>query len=116
MSYDKLTILLAKRVMGWGVGPDRFLMGNRSWMPRWRFQPTEHLQDAFRLLEKADPQEFTMVGDEKGIYFVRVQVRGAVGEARDTCKPRAITFALARALGFEPSPDTSTQKTLANRQ
>src|SRR5215469_5538601 len=27
MTSDQLTSLLAERVMGWGVGPDRFMMG-----------------------------------------------------------------------------------------
>jgi hypothetical protein len=36
MTSEQLTAVLAGRVMGWGVGPDRFLMGNRGWMPSWR--------------------------------------------------------------------------------
>ena len=51
MTSEHLTAILAERVMGWTVGPDRFMMGNRGWMPRWRFQPAEKLDDAFRLLE-----------------------------------------------------------------
>lgn len=56
MSNDQLTAVLAERVMGWTVSPDRFMMGNREWMPRWRFQPIDKLDDAFRLLEEAVPQ------------------------------------------------------------
>jgi len=53
MTSDVVTARLAERVMGWSVAPDRYLIGNRSWIPRWRFQPLERLEDAFRLLEKA---------------------------------------------------------------
>ena len=104
MTTDQLTAVLAERVMGWTVGPDRFLMGNRGWMPRWRFQPTEKLEDAFRLLEEAAPQEYSICGDDKGTIHVQVRIDGAAGEARGTSKPRAITYAIARAVGIEVEP------------
>ena len=47
MTGKQLTATLAERVMGWRVGPDRFQIGNRGWIPRGRFRPTERLQDAF---------------------------------------------------------------------
>jgi hypothetical protein len=87
--------------MGWGVGPDRFLMGQRGWIPRWRFQPTESLVDAFRLLEEAAPQEYSMCGDSKGNFRVQVRIGDGTGEADGTSKPRAITVAVARALRLE---------------
>ena len=101
MTSENLAALLAKRVMGWGVGPDRFLIGNRGWMPRWRFQPTEKLPDALRLLEKAAPEEYNMRGDSEGSVRVHVRIGDATGEACGTSKPRAITWAIARALGIE---------------
>jgi|SRR5260370_18100018 len=101
MTRDQLTAILADRVMGWGVGPDRFLMGNRGWMPRWRFQPAEKLEDAFRLLEEAAPQEYSMCGDSKGNFRVQVRIGDGTGEADGTSKPRAITLAVARALRLE---------------
>lgn len=104
MTDDHLTVILAERVMGWGVGPDRFLMGNRGWLPRWRFQPAECVEDAVRLLEEAAPQEYSMGGDDKGNFQVRVRIGDAAGEASGTSKPRAITFAIARALGIEVEP------------
>ena len=87
--------------MGWTVGPDRFMMGNRGWTPRWRFQPAEKLEDAFRLLEEAAPEEYSICGDAKGSIHVRVQIAGATGEARGTSKPLAIAHAVARAVGIE---------------
>ena len=97
---EQLAVLLAQRVMGWGIAPDRFLLGKRRWIPRWRFQPTENLDDAFKLLEKAAPQDYTMGGDSKG-FWVRVRIGDSTGEADGASKPRAITCAIARALGIE---------------
>jgi hypothetical protein len=101
MTVPKLTAILAERIMGWGVGPDRFIMGNRGWMPRWRFQPAEKLEDAFRLLEEAAPQEYSICGDDKGNIHARVRIDGTAGEARGTSKPLTITYAIARAVGIE---------------
>lgn len=101
MTSENLAALLAKRVMGWSVGPDRFLTSKRGWMPRWRFQPTERLADALRLLEKVEPEEYTMSGDAEGYVRVHVRIRAATGEACSVSKPRAITYAIARALGIQ---------------
>jgi hypothetical protein len=101
MTNENLTALLAKRVMGWGVGPDRFLTGNRGWMSRWRFQPTEKLADALRLLEKAAPEEYNMGGDSEGNVWVHIRIGDTTAEACGASKPHAITCAIARALGIE---------------
>ena len=104
MTSEHLAALLAERVMGWSVGPDRFLMSNRRWMPRWRFQPTEKLVDALRLLEVAAPEEYTLRGDSEGNIRVYVRIGGVTGEACSALKPRAITWAIARAVGIEVWP------------
>ena len=104
MTIEKLTTTLAERVMGWSVGPDRFMMANRRWMPRWRFQPAEKLDDAFRLLEEATPQEYSICGDDKGNIHVQVRIAGMVGEALGTSTALAITHAIARAVGIEVEP------------
>lgn len=101
MTGDQLTAILAERVMGWRVGPDRFLMSNRRWLPRWRFQPSERVEDAYHLLERAAAQEFNMDRTQDGRFWVRVRIAGATGEARDSSQARAITFAIARAIGLE---------------
>jgi hypothetical protein len=100
VNNELLTAVLAERIMGWSVAPDRFLLGKRRWISRWRFQPTESLDDAFKLLEKAAPEDYAM-GDEGNGFWVRVRIGKTTGEACDKSKPRAITFALARALGLE---------------
>jgi hypothetical protein len=100
MTAEALTAELAQKVMGWGAAPDRFLIGNRSWIPRWRFQPLERLEDAFRLLEKAQPEHYSMGLDDSGRFFAEVRIGGRLGKARDNSKPRAITLAVARAMGL----------------
>lgn len=100
MTADQLTNLLARRVMGWTVGPDRFMMGNRGWMPRWRFQPAEKLEDAFRLLESATAT-YTIAGDGSGTVTTHVCVAGVAGTAYHRSIAASITIALARAIGIE---------------
>jgi hypothetical protein len=104
MTDEMLTAILAERVMGWGVGPDRFMMASRRWQPRWRFQPAESLDDAFKLLEEAALQDYVM-GDDGNGFHVRVRIGKTIGEARDKSRSRAITFAVARALGIDVEVD-----------
>jgi hypothetical protein len=40
------------------------------------------------------------MGTENGDFWVKVRVVDSIGEARETSKPLAITFAIARALGL----------------
>src|ERR1700682_4235324 len=101
MTDDQLAAILADRVMRWTVGPDRFVVDGGRWLPRWRFQPARRLEDAFRLLERAAPQEYAMGAAENGGFWARVRVAGATGEARESSQARAITFAVARAIGVE---------------
>jgi len=101
MTDDQLTAILAERVMGWRVGPERFLLGQRRWMPRWRFQPATRFEDAFRLLERLVPDEYTMGAAPNGGFWVKIRAAGVVGEATESSKARAITFAIARAIGLE---------------
>lgn len=104
MTNDQLIAILAERVMGWTVGPERFLMGNREWTPRWRFQPADKLEDAFRLLDEATPEEYSICGDDKGNVHVQIRIAGRTGEARGTSRPLVITYAIARAVGIEVEP------------
>jgi hypothetical protein len=101
MTNDQLTALLAERVMGWMVGPDRFMMANRAWISRWRFQPTEKLEDALRLLHEAVPQEFSICGDDKGNLQVRVRVGASTGIATGGPMAMVIAIAVARAVGLD---------------
>jgi hypothetical protein len=100
VTAEVLTAILAERVMGWTVGPERFLLGHRRWIPRWRFQPFSRLEDAFHLLEKANcTYSFTTASDGK--FAARVRIGNRVGRSSGDSKARAITMALAVALGIE---------------
>ena len=101
MAPDNLTALLVKRVLHWSVAPDRFLTGNRGWVPRGRFRPTERIQDAFRLLLAAAPAEYDMGGAKGKPSWVKVRIGTAPAEASAPSLPLAICLAIAQALGIE---------------
>jgi hypothetical protein len=88
--------------MRWTVHPGRYLMENRRWTPAWRFQPTKKLEDAFHLLDAADPDDYSINYRRGGAWTVRVQICGVAGEATDISKARAIAHAVARAVGLDP--------------
>jgi hypothetical protein len=101
----QLTDMLAERVMGWRLAPGRYVKSDRGWTPRWRFQPLQQTADAFRLLERAAPQEYTVGAATDGNFWAKVRIAGVIGEARESSQARAITFAIVRALGIDPEVD-----------
>jgi hypothetical protein len=101
MTDDLLAAILAERILGWTVGPERFLMGGRRWIPSWRFQPAIRLEDAFRLLERTAPQEYATGTTEDGQFWARVRIATTTGEPSESSQPRAVTFAIARAIGLK---------------
>jgi hypothetical protein len=103
MTSEHLTAVLAEKVMGWGIGPDRFTMTGRRWLPRGRFRPTERIQDAFRVLLAAEPSEYAMAGGNRKSSWARVRINGAFGEASASSMPRAICLAIARAMRIQGS-------------
>ena len=122
MCSEQLTGLLAERVMGWSVGPDRFMTGNRAWMPRWRFTPLTNLEDTFALLD-ASGCAYTLSANTKGSFEAEVRVSGCVGKVSGVPKARTITIALARALGLdlsdegtEPAPVPQRRRKLRPRR
>jgi hypothetical protein len=96
-----LTLRLAQAVMGWRLAPGRFLKPDRGWLPKWRFQPAIRLDDAFQLLEQSAPDDFEMKPGNRGSFRVQVRLGGKIGMAEDVSKPRAITYAVARALNLD---------------
>jgi hypothetical protein len=101
MTNEQLAAILAERVMGWHVGPERFQMGNRGWIPRGRFRPTERLQDAFRLVLAAEPTEYNMGGGKDEECWARVRIGESSGKASAPSMPAALCRALAQAIGIE---------------
>jgi hypothetical protein len=100
MNDDQLTAHLAECVMRWRATPDRFIKSGRTWIPKWRFQPLMDLTDAFRLLDHA-ADRYSLTKDRQGIFSANVQISGHRGKAVGEPKARAITIAVARALGLE---------------
>jgi len=91
---------LAQQILHWRAGPDRFVTGNRSWLPKWRFNPLHRLDDAFLLLDQIKAVRYT-ISRTDGNFRVEVEHEGRIGRAAGDSKPRAITLALARCLGLE---------------
>jgi hypothetical protein len=100
MTTQALTGLLAERVMNWAAAPNRFMTGHRTWIPRWRFQPSQNLTHAFQLLAAAMPKRYSVSADETGYFRARVQIGKVAGESRNRSMPLAITCAVARASGL----------------
>jgi hypothetical protein len=91
---------LVQTILGWNAGPDRFMMSRRRWLPRWRFQPTKNIADAFRLLGAAKIVEYTLHGVAKGVYWVKVRTNSASAEASGSNLPLTICVAIARVYGI----------------
>jgi hypothetical protein len=98
MNSQLLTDALAKRVMGWSASADRFLTGSRGWIPRWRFDPVTKVEDAFRLLDAAQPDRFEIRQEHPGVFSVAVRIGGRTGEARGATTAGAISLAVGRAV------------------
>ena len=97
---ERLTEALATAVMGWRACPDRFVKSDRAWIPRWRFDPLAKLSDSFQLLEKSCPSRYAILYCGSSIN-VEVEIAGKVGKAAAASNPRAISLAVAAALGIE---------------
>jgi hypothetical protein len=98
VTNDQYTAILAERILGWTVGPERFLLGNRQWITRANFQPFKRVQDAFRLLKKA-ASAFSLTKTPDGVFTATVQVGDRAGTASGRAEAAAISLAIARAVG-----------------
>jgi hypothetical protein len=100
VTNEQLTAILATHVMGWSVGPERFLLGNRQWITRSHFQPLDRVQDAFRLLHKA-ATGFSLSKTADGVFTATVRIEARPGTASSRSPAATITVAVARALGLD---------------
>jgi hypothetical protein len=100
MTTDLLTAIMAERVMGWRVGPNRIQKGGRRWAPCWRFQPLRRLDHALQLLEKA-AAKYTLTKSVDGTSTARVSLGDRRGIASAKSEAAAITGAVARAIGID---------------
>jgi hypothetical protein len=101
LTAEHFTALLAEHLLGWRAGPDRYMMADRQWLKRERFQPTTSLDAAKRLLDAVKPIDYTLEGSSSGPCWARVRTPGGSGEATSPSMPLAICLALARALGID---------------
>jgi hypothetical protein len=76
-------------------------LGSRKWTPIWRFQPCQIFEHAVQLLDAARPTTYSLGADQTGFSWAKVNIDGAVGECRDRSRARAVTIAVARAVGIE---------------
>jgi hypothetical protein len=100
VTATQLEARLAERLLGWRTAPDRFLVGQRRWIPRWRFQPLRRMEQALELLQKAGAR-FTVTNADDGTAIAEVTVAGNVETASATSVSAAITLALSRAMGID---------------
>ena len=114
MTNDQLTAVLAERILGWRVGPERFILGSRQWITRSHFQPFDRVQDAFRLLRKASIA-FSLTKTPDGAFCATVRVGNRTGTASGRAEADTITLAIARAVGLETGGKEPT-KTGMGRQ
>jgi hypothetical protein len=89
------------------VGPDRYLTGQRSWLPKWRFSPLQRLEDAFKLLDHDQSVRY-VISQKDGRCHIEVEHNGKIGRASGDSKARAIVLALARSIGVL-APATQTE-------
>ena len=101
MTNTQLTVLLAERVLGRQVRPDRFQLGNRSWRPRASFQPTRRIQDAFTVLLAAKPDDFKLSGGQRKPFVLTLRAANAVVRASTGTAQIAICLAVAGILGID---------------
>jgi hypothetical protein len=100
MNDECLTDELVCRILGWRLAPNRYVKSERTWTPRWKFAPLRNLEHAFALLDRAKGVYTLTTSNGKG-FEAEVHVGGRTGKAVGEPKARAITIALARALGLE---------------
>ena len=100
MTDERLTDELAARVLGWRLAPGRYIKSGRGWTPRSKFRPLVDLKDAFRLLDRVS-NDYSLLARPGGVFTARVRLDGRAGKATGEPKARAISLAVARALGLE---------------
>jgi hypothetical protein len=101
MTAERLTAILAERLMGWRACPDRFVKRDRGWVRRGRFRPTENLQDSYELLEAIPSGEYSMGGAKGKSSWAKVRTATVSAEASAPSMPLAVCLAIAKALEID---------------
>ena len=100
MTDDRFTAILAERIMGWKIGPERIFKGGRSWAPRWHFQPLRRLEHARQLLAKTNAN-YSLVTSSSERFTAVVRIGDRTGSASSDSEAAALTIAIANAIGIE---------------
>jgi hypothetical protein len=95
-----LTDELAARCLRWRLAPGRYLKPERGWTSRSKFRPLVDIRDAFRLLD-AVADDYSLLSKPGGVFTATVRVAGRIGKAAGEPKARAISLAVARAMGMD---------------
>lgn len=105
MTQARLSIALVERVLGWRVGEGRWITGpDRRWLSLPSFAPTDRIQDALHLLERANAD--FVIASRRGAVVAEVVIAGQTARARGTGLALVLCTALAKALGVG-SEDTA---------
>jgi hypothetical protein len=97
---SRLADKLAERIFAWRPAPDRYLKPEGGWVARSRFRPFDDVRDALRLAGKLT-RRYSLRSTPDG-FTVEVNHGGRVGRATDKSQARAITLAVADAIGVDP--------------
>jgi hypothetical protein len=110
MHSDHLTTVFATRFLGLKASRDRFLKPDGGWIPRWRFAPFTSLEDAFLVLDRA-ATEFKLSMHRGRTFSAEVRIDGRIGKAVGNNKARAISIAIASAMGLKcPNDDPAVRE------
>jgi len=96
-SLERATDQLVNKILGWRIGPGRFLKPGRGWTPRSRFKPFERLEDVFFLL-KTVGGTFVLCLEPDRTFTASILVRGRSGKTTGSLSARTIAIALCKAL------------------
>ena len=100
MTDQRLTDELAERALGLRKAPGRYLGSDRSWIPESRFRPLTDVRDAIRVLD-AVTSDYSLIRKPGGIFTATVRLAGRIGTAAGESRARAVSLAVARAMGLE---------------
>jgi hypothetical protein len=97
---------LAQEILQWRVAPGRFLTAGRGWVPRWKFNPLERIEDAFMLLERSGASQ-CVISRLGSTYRVAVERDGRLGRSNGRSIARTVTAALVDTFGWTCEQDST---------
>lgn len=114
MSDERLTDELARRGLGLRPAPGRYLKSDGGWIVRSKFRPLVDIRDAFLLLD-ALAEDYALAATAGGVFTAQVRIGGRIGKSTSDLKARAISLAVAKAIGLEPEGEAGPSAVTAGR-